>query len=433
MVEYPAAFLREMKELLGAEYPAFEKALSEMPERALRLNPVRNYEEEGTGVVPWEKSGRYLPESWRPSGDIAHFAGAYYMQEASAMAPISALDPAPGEAVADFCAAPGGKSGQIALRMEGRGFLLSNEYDLKRARILSGNLERLGVTNAVVSSMAADRVAKAFPECFDAVLADAPCSGEGMFRKDENARAEWTEQSAEGCRQRQLFILRHAAEAVKKGGRLVYSTCTFNRRENEDVVAEFLAERDDFRPMDFSVEGVGTSRDGMLRLWPHKIRGEGHFVALLKREGEPQERKPTRPTKPEKAALDAMRLLKEALPNLSVDESRLRLFGDRLYLLPEGFEGATNLPALRCGFALCRVGRGYAEPDHALAMAHLPLPEFAVSEEGAKRFLAGEVLKAGDAGGWLRVTWNNLPLGWGKAVSGMLKNHLPKGLRARVS
>ena len=291
---YPAAFLDECREILKDEFPAFLRALALPPRRALRLNPQRKGAEQaaapflpdGAPRVPWEPLGRYLAADAKPGAGIAHAAGAFYLQDASAMAPVAALDPRPGERVLDLCAAPGGKSGQIAARLNGRGFLLSNEIEFSRARILLGNLERLGVTNAFVTSAPAEALARALPAFFDRVLVDAPCSGEGMFRRDPEAASQWNPDAPAGCAARQTAILNDAARMVRPGGKLVYSTCTFNRLENEGTVREFLRAHPDFEPDAFDLPGVGASQGGCLRLWPHRIEGEGHFLARFTRKGE---------------------------------------------------------------------------------------------------------------------------------------------------
>ena len=291
---YPAAFLDECREILKDEFPAFLRALALPPRRALRLNPQRNGAEQaaapflpdGAPRVPWEPLGRYLAADAKPGAGIAHAAGAFYLQDASAMAPVAALDPRPGERVLDLCAAPGGKSGQIAARLNGRGFLLSNEIEFSRARILLGNLERLGVANAFVTSASAEALARVLPAFFDRVLVDAPCSGEGMFRRDPEAASQWNPDAPAGCAARQTAILNDAARMVRPGGKLVYSTCTFNRLENEGTVREFLRAHPDFEPDTFDLPGVGASQGGCLRLWPHRIEGEGHFLARFTRKPE---------------------------------------------------------------------------------------------------------------------------------------------------
>ncbi|MBR1822144.1 MAG: RsmB/NOP family class I SAM-dependent RNA methyltransferase, partial [Clostridia bacterium] len=293
MVPLQPEFLNNMREMLGDEYPAFLRALNAPPALALRLNPRRAGAEAAAadfidGQVPWAIWGRYLraDASLKPGGSIAHAAGAFYMQEASAMASAAVLDAQPGEVILDLCAAPGGKSTQIAAALEGLGLLVSNDPEPARAKTLAGNLERMGTANSLVVNALPDRLAAAWPEYFDAVLVDAPCSGEGMFRRDPDSRAEWSPASPEGCAKRQAEILDQAAKLLRPGGRLVYSTCTFNSLENEGSVRGFLARHPDFSPEDFALPVVGGSEAGMLRLWPHRVRGDGHFVAKLRKAGE---------------------------------------------------------------------------------------------------------------------------------------------------
>ena len=450
MRTYPEAFLKECAEILGAEYPAFLSAMNESPRRALRLNPLREnaeglalpYLAKENNHVKWEPLGRYVSADEKPGSGLAHFGGAFYLQDASAMAPVAALDPKPGERVLDLCAAPGGKSGQIASRMAGEGFLLSNEIEFSRARILMGNLERLGVANAFVTSSPSDVLSRALPEFFDAALVDAPCSGEGMFRRDPDAVTEWTPASPEGCASRQREILENAARLVKPGGRLVYSTCTFNRTENENVISAFLDAHREFSPADFSLDGIGSAKNGCLRLWPHRIEGEGHFVAKLLKNGDAKDGKAaqTKKTPPTKNARDlsgdaVKLLLKDALSRLP--DGIPSLDGDSLRLLPlmaPALSSLGGVRVVRAGLPLARIGRGYAEPEHALAMASAPsdaLRSLTLSDDDAERYLAGETLEAEAPAGWTLAIWRGLPLGWGKVSGGQMKNHLPKGLRRR--
>ena len=432
MVEFPAAFLSQMQVMLGDEYADFLVALEREPERGLRLNPRRGMEWD-LDVVPWASDGRYAPTDLRPGRDLAHFSGGYYMQDPSAMAPARVLNALPGELVLDLCAAPGGKSGQIAAALRGEGALVSNEPDVARARALAGNLERLGVANALVVSAYPDVLAAMWPEVFDAIMVDAPCSGEGMFRRDAGARAEWTESAAAGCAQRQARILRAAAKMLRPGGRLVYSTCTFNAVENEDVVRAFLGDHDAFAPHDFELEGVGASGDGMLKLWPHKIRGEGHFVARLKKNGEAG---PVHVSGQKRAAEVAFDALRDAVPGdwpRMIEGWRLRMVGNLLCALPSVLPAHDGLRVLRMGLHLCQVGKGHVKPDHALAMALAAgdvARTLALDDAAARRFVHGEALNCPEAiGGWTLVMHGGMPLGWGKAANGVLKNHVPKGIR----
>ena len=247
----PEAFLNRMKVQLGTEYEAFLASLERPRAVALRFNPLKGDVPALPFVqnpVPWEPQGFYYDPDSRPGLHVFHEAGVYYLQEASAMAPVTLLDPQPGERVCDLCAAPGGKTTQIAGRMLGEGFLLCNEINPKRAKILSRNIERMGVANALVTNEHPQVLASRFPGFFDRVLIDAPCSGEGMFRKEEAAVTDWSQETVEMCARRQAEILHSGAELVRPGGRLVYSTCTFAPEEDECAVEQFLKEHPDFYP-----------------------------------------------------------------------------------------------------------------------------------------------------------------------------------------
>ena len=508
MPELKTAFIANMRALLGEEAGAFFRALEEAPSLALR--PHRGMEAAEPfieGAVPWAEGGFYLRPGARPGASVAHWAGAFYLQEASAMLPAAALKARPGERVLDLCAAPGGKASQIALTMGGEGALVANEVDAARARVLAANLERLGVTNAVVLNETPARLAARWPGYFDAVLVDAPCSGEGMFRRDPQSREAWTDAAPRGCRKRQGEILDAAAKLVRPGGRLLYSTCTFNGEENEGSVADFLQHHADFAPEEFALPGLGASRGGMLRIWPHRARGDGQFAALLRRAGEDGGDGPetwagaadaagrphargdgeertrdgadatagevfmrrdgadgsgdlssahpaasigmwldalpkTRPARRAgKAAPDVAALLRElgkcavsALP-VSPQSARLRLEGRRLIAAPLEAPELDGLRVISPGLALLRAETGRVEPEHALAMALLPgmaRREAALTEKEALAFIAGEALPREGEAGWTLVTHAGLPLGWGKQAGGMLKNHVPKGLRARL-
>ena len=381
MSALPVEFLNQMRELLGDESPAFLHAMEQPAALALRLNPRRDgaadaAEPHVEGAVPWARDGRYLKPGARPGATIAHAAGAFYVQEASAMAAVAALDPQPGEVILDLCAAPGGKSTQIATAMAGRGALVSNDPEPARAKALAGNLERMGASNAVVVCAAPEKLAGRWPEAFDAILVDAACSGEGMFRRDPAARDEWSPAAPAGCARRQADILDSAARMLRPGGRLVYSTCTFNALENEGSVRGFLARHPEFAPEDFRLEGVGASKDGMLRLFPHRLRGDGHFAARLRRAGRPDRVPLTAPDPAPQAAQLLDRLSREvcALPD-TIPGMRLFMQGEWLYTAPAQAPALDGLRTISPGLCLLRAGRSHIEPAHALAMA-LP-PELA--------------------------------------------------------
>ena len=282
----PEAFLERMKRQLGDEYESYLDSLNRPRAVALRFNPLKGEIPQLPFVgqpVPWEPMGYYYDPDARPGLHVFHEAGVYYLQEASAMAPVALLDPQPGERVCDLCAAPGGKTTQIAGRMMGRGFLLCNEINPKRAKILSRNIERMAVSNALVTNEHPATLAQRFAGFFDRVLVDAPCSGEGMFRKEEAAVTDWSQETVEMCARRQEEILNSAAALVRPGGHLVYSTCTFSPEEDEQAVARFLEKHPEFVPETVDAPWFEAGENGSFRLWPHKLLGEGHFAAVLRK------------------------------------------------------------------------------------------------------------------------------------------------------
>lgn len=437
MIELPLAFKARMTELLKEEAPAFFEALEEPATLALRIDPKRpgSYEAAGSFIaeaVPWEPNGYYLKNGTRPGAGVEHAAGAFYLQEASAMLSVAVLDPKPGERVLDLCAAPGGKSTQITARMSGEGLLICNEYEPSRAKVLASNLERMGVINAAAVNARPDALAKRWAGYFDAVLCDAPCSGEGMFRRDPQSRLAWAPGSPEGCALRQEEILDSAAQLVRPGGRLVYSTCTFNASENEETILAFLDRHPEFSAEKCAAEGVGEAENGMLRIWPHRQKGDGHFCARLRKRGEGA--CPAMPkTTAEKAVTEAVKQLEKEICALPAAMSRqFTRIGDYVYAIPEGCPDMKGIRAVKNGVCLLRIGKNYIEPEHALAMAlsaRSAKRAAALDHASAVRYLAGETLEFEGEKGWTLVTYRDLPLGWGKVSNGQLKNHLPKGLR----
>ena len=433
----PAEFVAEIKKMLGNEAPAFCASLNEPAALALRLNPSRPEALRAAqgfieARVPWEARGWYIRPGTRPGAGIAHAAGAFYLQEASAMVSVAALAPVPGERVLDLCAAPGGKSTQIAAALDGEGLLVSNEPEKNRARVLASNLERMGVRNAAVVCAYPDALAQRWPEYFDAVLCDAPCSGEGMFRRDPSSREQWNPASPAGCAKRQAEILDRAAELVRPGGRLVYSTCTFNNLENEGTIASFLDRHPEFAPEEFELDGIGASQGGMIRVWPHRVRGDGHFAAKLRKAGSGELPEP--PTHRNGRDVPAqLRKLEEETGLLPEGlKRRVAQIGDYLYAVPSECPDTSGLRLVSPGVQLMRIGRNYVEPAHALAMAldGTTAPRLMkLDDDLARRYLAGEALPCDGEKGWTLIRWRGLPLGWGKASGGQMKNHLPKGLR----
>ena len=290
----PPAFLDRVRQQLGPEYEAFLASYHRPRALGLRLNPLKTDRPPilpfTLSPLPWAAYGFWYPSEERPGLHPWHEAGLYYLQEPSAMAPAELLGVEPGLRVLDLCAAPGGKSTQLAAKMRGQGLLVCNEYHPKRAKILSQNVERMAISNALVLQETPERLAKRFPGWFHRVLVDAPCSGEGMFRKEAAALEDWSPELVEMCARRQAGILDAAAELLAPGGRLVYSTCTFAPQEDEGAVAAFLARHPEFEIEVLDVPwfspGDGAAGPGLehtFRLWPHKLRGEGHYAAVLRK------------------------------------------------------------------------------------------------------------------------------------------------------
>ncbi len=447
MTNYPEKWLENMRAQFPKEFDGLLSALEKPSQAGLRINPLREDAAQAAlkkyagEPVPWyPRWGRYVREG-RPGADIAHFAGAYYMQDPSAMSAVAVLDPQPGEKILDLCAAPGGKTGQIAAGIGLSGVLVSNEVETSRARMLAGNLERLGIANAAVVSAMPDVLAEKWPEMFDAVLCDAPCSGEGMFRRDPGARSEWTERSPEGCAARQRPILEAAVAMLKPGGRLVYSTCTFNVHENEENVRWLLDTHPELRAGEFELSGVGKSEGGCIRLWPHKIDGEGHFAALLVKENAERPAKKER-RKAEKKTVEnhtelLQKLIKETGANFGRFEGwNIEILEDRMMLVPTKMPETKGIYCVRRGLPAGRIGRSHIEPDHSLAMTLPPEEPGRVcnlKEEQTEVWLRGESIEIAlsGRGKWVWVHHDGLPLGWGKYSEGQIKNHLPKGLWRR--
>ena len=426
----PEAFLTRIHTQLGEEYEDFLRSLERPRAVALRFNPLKGEVPQLPFVgqpVPWEPMGYYYDPDSRPGLHLYHEAGVYYLQEASAMAPVALLDPQPGERICDLCAAPGGKTTQIAGRMMGEGFLLCNEYSPKRAKILSRNIERMAVANALVTNEPTEVLASRFPGFFHRVLVDAPCSGEGMFRKEEAAVADWSQDAVEMCARRQQEILNNAARMVAPGGRLVYSTCTFAPEEDEGVVAEFLARHPEFSPESVEAPWFQAVENGGYRLWPHKLLGEGHFAAVLKRNGGEEGRVPVCPGgRLPKEWTEFARALEIRLP-----AGKAVAFGANLYWAPEELPELSGLRVLRPGLELGEVKKGRFQPAHALALWLKDCgntARFAPESPELARYLHGDVIPWGKKG-WCLVMAGDYSIGWGKGDGNCLKNHYPKGLR----
>lgn len=472
----PKAFAEKMQRLLGEEAEAFFKSYEETRRYGLRINPLKCGSElpayvENLKKIPWAKEGYYYEEEMHPGRHVFHEAGLYYIQEPSAMAVAEALKPKAGERILDLCAAPGGKSTHLAGKMDQKGLLVCNEIHPARAKILAQNVERMGVSNAVVTNMEAEGLVGIFGEFFDGIVVDAPCSGEGMFRKDENARNEWSPDHVILCANRQDGILDCAAKMLAPGGRIAYSTCTFSPEENELAVVRFLERHPEFhaeRPecAEFFSEGHADWAGGnaeaakTVRIWPHKADGEGHFLAVLKKDGvrensvtlNEKKKKNDRKNGKKKAETD-LKDFYAFCEDMLIDAEKLMegrrflTFGENLYLVPEEMPEMDGLKVLRPGLHVGTLKKGRMEPSHALALYLKKEDVKSYLEIGtgelAARYLKGETIMIGDsaeddfetakphgtAKGWMLVTCGGYSIGFGKADKGVLKNHYPKGLR----
>ena len=438
-IPLPKAFVCRIHREFPQEASLLLEALDGPQSWGMRINPLRKDARilserlsDKIDHVPWCSEGYYYDgERIHPGRHPYHNAGLYYLQDPSAMAVAEVLDVVPGQMVLDLCAAPGGKATAIASKLAGKGLLVANEYVRNRAPLLSSNLERWGVTNGMVTSAHPDRLAEIWGEGFDRVLVDAPCSGEGMFRKDPATRQAWTPAAADACPGRQKLLLSSAARLVRRGGRLVYSTCTFSPAENEDIVCWFLDTHPDYAPYSFSIPGWRPGKNGetyCARMAPHIGRGEGHFVAaFLRIEGSSpsiarKKLPPCKDAKTWKAFWDEMG--GAPLPGQLVQE------GDCFHLYPDILLETHGITCLRAGIPLGRAGKGYFVPHHSLAMTGLVRSQFPLDFGAgqADAYLAGEVLPCSGKG-WMVASLDGAPLGWGKASQGQLKNHLPAGLR----
>ena len=438
MFELPHEFEERMREKLGNDYNAFIASYDSEPQKAIRVNTLKISIENFKKISPFALS----PTPWEPSGffvtgeglgkTVLHAAGAYYVQEPSAMSAVPELDVKPGERVLDLCSAPGGKGTQIAQYMKGAGVLVLNEPVKSRRDILAQNAERLGIKNATVSCADPDEIAPLFENYFDKILVDAPCSGEGMFKKEPNAIPEWSIQNVKMCAERQAKILSAADKMLCGGGRLVYSTCTFSTEEDEGQIENFLKTHLNYKLLK------------MKKLLPHEVRGEGHFFAVLEKcEGERADDFPLiKPSIPKKSEIQVYREWESATLNCRLENIILK--DNMLYYFNDGAQNFISTMILkdsRCRYdkfrfsqtiPLGKIESKHFTPAHAIATRLSPADAkmIEVDEATAISYLHGLTFDCDkNLKGWLLVTYKNLPLGWCKAVNGTAKNHLPKGLR----
>ncbi len=481
ILSLPSDFVARMQQMLGNEWDAFLQSFENEEHHGLRINSLKkglteekieailgSFQIQPNDKIPWTQTGFYYDHSTRPGKHPFHEMGLYYIQEPSAMSAAEFLDVKPGHRVLDLCAAPGGKSTQLASKMEQQGLLVSNEIHPQRAKILSQNVERMGLSNVIVTNEDSNHLKDYFSEYFHRILVDAPCSGEGMFRKNPDATEEWSLANVELCKERQLMILDNAAKMLMNHGRMVYSTCTFAPLENEEVIYEFLATHPEFHiekenapyfdcgnPDWIQNEITDSCVDKSVvsdafRLWPHHLKGEGHFVAVLQK-GEKMETDTITldttssysKSKKKKPILDQemQKNLEEFVKtNISqclhsfLLEGELTLFGDQLYLLPNGSPRLSGIKVLRPGLHLGTYKKNRFEPSHALALflgkeECNNTADISSTDSNVQAYYRGESIPVDAKNGWCLLCIDGLSAGWGKVNNGILKNHYPKGLR----
>ena len=457
----PEKFQKEMEILLGDEYQAFKESYDRQPENGLRLNRRKVTGEEFLTrtpfllkKIPWIDNG-YTYGIGTPAKDPYYYAGLYYLQEPSAMTPANRLSPEPGDYVLDLCAAPGGKATELGAKLNGEGLLLANDISNSRAKALLKNLELMGIPNIYVTSETSEKLAKILPEFFDKILVDAPCSGEGMFRKEEALAKDWTPEKSQELSEIQKELVLQAADMLRPGGLLLYSTCTFAPAEDEQTVAYLLenrpdmelAEMENYEEFSQGVPEWGNDNPELtkcIRIFPHKMNGEGHFLALFHKKGQSIQESSRPHTKPDK---NAFPLIEEFLNEIGLktlggqpfDWERVEVRKDKVYYLPPVLSDFRGITFLRNGLYLGDLKKNRFEPSQPLALAIrkgeaeavISLP---VSDERLTRYLKGETLniepeEATHKKGWHLLCADGYPVGFGKLVNQILKNKYPAGWR----
>lgn len=469
----PEAFQKKMKAILGEEYDDFLAGFEKPRHYGLRVNTAKITVEEFKELVPfhltqipWVENGFYYEEEDAPTRHPYYYAGLYYIQEPSAMTTASRLPVGPGERVLDLCAAPGGKATELGAKLFGEGLLVANDISASRVKALLKNIEVMGIPNSFLLNEVPAKIAEQFPAYFDKILVDAPCSGEGMFRKNEAACEEWNPENVRLCAERQDGILDCAASMLAPGGRIVYSTCTFAPAENEGSMTRFLLRHPEFRIVEVKkADGMSAGvpewayfREKMgqvlpeiaqtIRLWPQHLNGEGHYLAVLEKEGTLRqgycrngEEKgiPAKDLKvPGKGIVEFLDFAKDTLDpqtlaGLEKNGTYLK-FGDQLYLAPKGMPSVKGLKVLRPGLHLGTVKKNRMEPSHALALALKKeqvryTADLASDGEVIRGYLNGRTFSYEGEKGWYLILADGFSTGWGKLAGGIMKNHYPKGLR----
>ncbi len=451
MIKLPTEFSQRMKKLLGDEYEAFENALNNESVKAFRVNTDKISLEDfskinvfGSQRLPYAETGFYL-EYEKAGNHPYHHAGMIYIQEPSAMAPAECINIEKGWNVLDLCAAPGGKSTQLKNKIGENGLLVSNEIIASRCKILAGNIERLGLKNTIVTCSDTKRLCEKLCKSFDLIMLDAPCSGEGMFRKEQRALDEWSYANVKMCASRQAEILGNAVTALKDGGYIIYSTCTYSLEENEMVIDAFLKNHSDFEIVKVSERVEKCSCDGIMfdgcecknmhyarRFYPHKNKGEGQFAAVLHNKNEKTANDNRIVKKKQKVSSCVFDFLDDVL--VSYDKNAVMQHGDKVYYFTANFDESSVNPFLQ-GITVGEVKKDFIKPHHqffsAMGASFKNKVNFSADSEDLKKYLHGEEIEVSCENGWAAVTVDGCALGGIKVSGKKAKNHYPKGLRTK--
>lgn len=451
MKDLPLAFKDRMMTILGDEFSEYEKALSEAPVKGFRVNTDKISLEDfekinifGSEKITYVENGYYL--DYEKAGNHPyHHAGMIYIQEPGAMAPAECVDIDPDWKILDMCAAPGGKSSQLKNKLGEKGILVSNEIVSSRCKILTGNFERLGLKNAVTTCMDTSKLARLYPDTFDLIMVDAPCSGEGMFRKEDIAIDEWSEENVKMCAKRQSEILDNAAICLKNGGYIVYATCTFSLEENEMAVDAFLSRHEEFELVRVRKAVEYATADGInfdgcktenisfaRRFYPHKAKGEGQFMAVLHNKYESSSPYPAVKTAQDKIDKTVYDFLGSVLTDYDKDKVLIHN-GNPVYFTPDF--PVKKGTAFSCGVTIGEIRKNYIQPHHQFFMAmgdkFKRKIELEPDSDEMKKYLHGEEIEVECDNGWAVITTNGCSVGGVKVVNGRAKNHYPKGLRLK--
>ncbi|MBK5251561.1 MAG: RsmB/NOP family class I SAM-dependent RNA methyltransferase [Peptostreptococcaceae bacterium] len=451
----PDKFRVRIKNDLKSEYEDFIKTYNEEPLHGIRINTKKITRDEFLRIcpfeletIPWDDNGFiYDAEKCKPSKHPLYHAGLYYIQEPSAMAPANILKPKPGNVVLDLCAAPGGKSVQLSAMMKDSGLLVCNDINPKRVRALIRNMEWFGIRNVIILNEDPIKIAGRWKSAFDCILVDAPCSGEGMFRRDSKAVESWGKYEGDMCTDVQREIICAAGRMLKKDGKMAYSTCTFGRIENEEIVSEFVNKSDEFEmgtiPATWNISDELTcdgnaDASGFGRIWPHRHRGEGHFMASIycRKNDEPKMTTRENGKVPcGKSSMEAvMSFVEENITGFEESIERIVFFENKVYVRPEKSLNLSGLKYVRNGWYIGEVNNGRFIPSQSLAMGLekrqvLNTIDLDMENPDVLKYLKGETLGTKCCKGWHLVCVEGYPLGWGKGQGGSLKNMYNKHWR----